>query len=114
MKIKHKFKGDQGVIHPWREINFDSLWDIVDLLDEAMETELIEEIESIQDFCKKLNENEVFQEFYNILWNAESDSSDESDRAEPEQVGMTADNVINIFEFYENNKLKETFTQSCT
>ena len=114
MKIKHKFKGHQGFIHPWREINFDSLWNIVELLDEAMETELMEEIDSVQDLCEKLNDKQVFQQFYHLLWNADGDSSEEDGRAEPEHVGKTVDNVVNIFEFYEKNKLKGTFTESQT
>jgi len=125
--IKQKFQGPQGNIYPWREGSFDSLWDIVGLFDEALETVLMAEIGSsnelqekpsqdkffIQDLCEKLNDRQVLAEFDELCWNNGSfESSKEEGRAEPEDLGLSIDTVTEVYEFYEEGKLVATFTGS--
>ena len=125
--IKQKFQGPQGNIYPWREGSFDSLWDIVGLFDEALETVLMAEIGRsnelpekpsqdkffIHDLCEKLNDRQVLAEFHELCWkNGSFDLSEEEGRAELEDLGLSIDTVTEVYEFYDEGKLVATFKGS--
>ena len=103
------------------------MWDIVGLFDEALETVLMAEISRfselqekpsqdkffIQDLCEKLNDRQVLAEFDDLCWKTGSfDSSKEEGRAEPEDLGLSIDTMIEVYKFNEEGKLVASFIGS--
>ena len=101
--IKHKFIGHQQVVHSWRMVEFEKLWDVVEYLNEQLEIELMEEIDSAKDLVDKLSDLELCQRLKLLVHDHGDTDSDGEGWAEPEHLGLSIHAVVSVYELHEDD-----------